>query len=175
MAQSKSFQFRNFTPYKISSNKYENSISKPAFLQPKINSHKGCHHEVNFGKYRVPEGQISETWYDLANKGEFGYIDWCLKTDKIQLHATTIPHAQTALLSKQDPNAKWTKSVSRSSTEKGVQIVTYTAKVNGEDIVGPEIRELECNNCQVFKNTEHYNVSKDTCTDCMKKYTSQNF
>jgi hypothetical protein len=182
MAQSKSFQFRNFSSNKPSptsynntspatySNHNNNNYNKPIYPQPKINTHKGCHHEINFGKYKKPDDQSPETWYDLANKGQFGYIEWCLNTDKIDLHATTRPHAQTALLLRDDKKAKWSRNVSRATTE-GVQLVTYSARINNEDIVSPEVKEQQCRNCQQFKNVDHYIMAELECDECVKGYT----
>jgi hypothetical protein len=150
------------------------ACNKPMYVQPKISTHKGCHHEVNFGKYKSAPNEEEETWYDLANKGEFNYIQWCLNTDKIDLHATTKPHAQTAMLTQYDPKAKWNKIVSRSSTEQNVQLVSYNAKIDGEEVTGPEIREVECKDCKRFRNVDHYVISHEVCNDCVKNYSNFN-
>lgn len=165
-------------PYKRtnSANDYKtnNNVSKPMYVQPKFNTHKGSHHEINFGKYKASYDQEPQTWYDLANKGEFNYIQWCLNTDKIDLHATTKPHAQTAILTQYDPKAKWNKKVN-SASEENTRIVSYSARIDGEELTGPEVKEVCCECCQQFKNIDHFVSCPGTCDDCISKTSNNNF
>lgn len=120
----------------------------------------GSFERVNFGKHK------GSTWFDIANAGDYGYLNWCLNGQKLKLDSTCKEFIQTALLT-QGSNSKWQI---RTTPVKDQPMVTnnwYETHLYGKLLKSPEIWKYECSLCHRVKNVANCCLDQKMCKACV--------
>lgn len=119
----------------------------------------------NFGKHK------GNTFYDIANAGDFGYLKWLLKrysptNDSIKLNENCKDHIIAALQSENHPWLTWAKFQSELD-EYGSYTIDYKCEGRGDLFTGPSITMYQCGQCGKHKNSELFNQDY-ICSLCQK-------
>lgn len=120
----------------------------------------GFYQYCSFGKHK------GCTFYDIANKGDYKYLEWCLKSfdsDGFKINATCKPHIEAALKTKGNA-AQWERKDNKVQNYDQCS-VWYEAILDQNIIQGPYILMEKCLACKKFKNATMYKAEYicDTC------------
>lgn len=124
----------------------------------------GYYASLNFGKHK------GLTFFDVANRGDFGYLEWLDKSKVVKLHPSCVDYLKSALQTKDDKLAMWKENIEENPDERTRQIY-YAADVTDEKgdsstIFSPTFQKMECCKCKRWKNQEVVRVKSKTCTAC---------
>lgn len=120
----------------------------------------GSYERVNFGKHK------GSTWFDIANSGDYGYLNWCLNGQKLKLDSTCKEFIQTALMT-QGSNAKWTLKKGPVKDQPLVTNHWYETHLYGKLLKSPDIWKYECTMCHRVKNVSNCSLDQKMCKSCI--------
>lgn len=128
----------------------------------------GFNQYINFGKYK------GQTFYDVANSGDFKYLIWLINTTKyanadtkggnrFKLNNKALSHCERSLRTKTDPGT-WEKTVDDMPMKKDHQLVYYRTN---SGLHSPSIEYTKCRDCQKYRHDEHFNNQPYNCNKCL--------
>lgn len=130
----------------------------------------GFQQYLNFGKHK------GKTYYDIANAGDYKYLNWCSSNDYLNakdprsffISDTCLPHINAAMRTQSIKSTPWTKVFSEPD-ENGKIILNFTAmnEETQEQISSPDIEMKKCLGCGMVKSYILFNLGNhDLCRKC---------
>ena len=127
----------------------------------------GYHATANFGKYK------GQTFYDIANIGDFKYLKWLLQNGKFQMHPSCKPHILTALFA-EGTESKWEISIKEDKPKKMYRTFVWTTKLPESEHIteSPPVVKAMCQRCNYYKNKEVMDENLLICQKCKPEINS---
>lgn len=113
----------------------------------------------NFGKKHR-----GRTWYDIANIGDFGYLKFISKLEK--LNPNCKPHVDVALLS-EHVHGPWIMQ------QENIDNVWFEKWFTNGDLQGPRMKYKMCPDCSRLKNEQSFVSDSSLCFQCRKNFKQQ--
>jgi len=107
------------------------------------------------------------TWYDIANIGDFGYLKFISKMEK--LNPNCKPHVEAALLS-EHLHGPWVMQ------QENLDNVWFEKWFTNGDLQGPRMKYKMCPDCSRLKNELSFIKDSSLCSQCrinLKNHESQ--
>lgn len=133
-------------------NKNSNVVENVEGNKPSYGYYQWC----NFGKHK------GKSYYDIANTGDFKYLSWLARSDK--LNETCLEHVMCALKS-ESSQGKWEKQQKIDDDNKDNDILIYYSDGTNN---GPFIICHKCLICQRNKNKKCFSKNMEICDTCIK-------
>lgn len=129
----------------------------------------GYYQYCSFGKHK------GDTYYDIANKGDFKYLEWCEKAltgEKWKINNSCEPHIKAALMNK-NRGGVWMKHHEKFPGQRTGElwyevIFDHELQEDEKSIEGPKIMTQECFGCHHYKNQKMFG-NPFVCDTCVKK------
>lgn len=150
-------------------------MAQPGDTEVKQETAYGSEHWITFGKYK------NQSVYDIANHGDFKYLEWLLKSTKPKhysygankneksflVHISCKPHIEAALRTKVCPGV-WSRKEKGAFVPYDEQSICYETE---EGLRGPLIKLKCCQECGKWRTQDGLlQVGKRRiCFKCSKK------